>query len=121
MITYFHLICCKPQKKLLFNCNDLSKSWDQVGGSYHTCLVNGILGHLLKEHFPGIGLHVGMYELAWHWEHYHSKADMEDPLGRVYDNKAEQVKAELWVRLHYSIHYIQCTFLNSGQIDNGGI
>lgn len=70
-----------------------------MGGGNHSRLVNGILGLLCKEHFPGMVQHAGKYEPAFHFEHYYSAPDQQDTLGRVYNNKAERVKAELWVSL----------------------
>ena len=73
----------------------------------HTCVVNGILGLLCKEHFPGIVLHAGKEEPAWYFEHYYSAQDQVDSLNRVFDNKSERVKHELWVSL------LRTTLLNS--------
>ncbi|CAO2180939.1 unnamed protein product, partial [Urochloa humidicola] len=62
----------------------------------HTRLVNGILGLLCKEHFPGMVMHASKYEPAYTFQHYYSAEDQVDPLNRVFDNKAERVKHELW-------------------------
>jgi len=40
----------------------------------------------------------GRYEPAWTWEHYIAATnDQLDRNGRAFENKAERVKAELWV------------------------
>jgi hypothetical protein len=56
-----------------------------------------------------------MYDPAWTWAHYKKATDTIDRDDRCFDNKAEQVKAELWVclsRVHYSIHRNHWTFCN---------
>ena len=78
-----------------------------MGVGDHTRIVNGILGLLCKEHFPGMVLHAGKSKPAWYCEHYYSAEDQEDSLRRVFDNKAERVKHELWVSL------LLTTLLNS--------
>ncbi|KAF8711204.1 hypothetical protein HU200_029220 [Digitaria exilis] len=60
--------------------------------------------HLRPEHFPGMVQHAGKYEPAFHFEHYYSAPDQRDTLGRAYNNKAEWVKAELWVRADRNAH-----------------
>jgi len=54
---------------------------------------------LCRDHFPGL-VHIGgRYEPAWTWEHYAHAPDQLDRDGRCFDNKAERVKAELWVSI----------------------
>ena len=77
-----------------------------MGVGDHTRLVNGILGLLCREHFPGMVLHANVYEPALTFEHYYSAVDQRDPLDRVFDNVAERVKGELWVsRPHTTLLY----------------
>ena len=60
--------------------------------------VNGILGLLCREHFPGLVHYQGRYEPAWTWDHYiAANNDQLDRSGRAFENKAERVKGELWV------------------------
>ena len=60
--------------------------------------VNGILGLLCREHFPGLVHYQGRYEPAWMWDHYiAANNDQLDRSGRAFENKAERVKGELWV------------------------
>jgi hypothetical protein len=39
----------------------------------------------------------GVWEPAYTFEHYAAAPDAEDREGRVFSNKAERVKKELWV------------------------
>ena len=61
------------------------------GGS--AWLVNGILGLLCRQHFPGIVTYASKTEPAYSFDHYAVALDAE------YPNKAARVKAELWVSL----------------------
>nr|CAB3472403.1 unnamed protein product [Digitaria exilis] len=60
--------------------------------------------HLRPEHFPGMVQDAGKYEPTFHFKHYYSAPDQRDTLGRAYNNKAERVKAELWVRAERNAH-----------------
>lgn len=82
-----------------------------VGVGDHTRLVNGVLGLLCKEHFPGMVTHASKYEPAWYFEHYYSAEDQDDALNKSFDNKVERVKEELWVSL------LCTTVLNSSHPD----
>lgn len=64
--------------------------------SAHTRQVNGILGLLCREHFPDLVQYVGVTQLAYTFDHYVAAPDAKDRDGRVFNNKAERVKAELW-------------------------
>jgi hypothetical protein len=77
---------------ILIICLYLCRTWDLVlpGDSRR---INGILGALVREHFPGIVQYQGRNELAYTFSHY-AEADDDE-----YDNKAERVKAEFWVSL----------------------
>ena len=61
------------------------------GGSAR--LVNGILGLLCRQHFPGIITYASKMEPAYLFDHYVIASDAE------YPNKAARVKAEFWVSL----------------------
>ena len=56
-------------------------------------LVNGILGLLCRQHFPGIVTYASKMEQAYSFDHYTIATDAE------YPNKAARVKAEFWVSL----------------------
>jgi hypothetical protein len=60
---------------------------------------NGILGLLCREHFPGLVEYARMTGLAYTFDHYAAAPDVVDRDGREFNNKAEQVKQELWVSL----------------------
>jgi hypothetical protein len=60
-------------------------------------MVNGILGLLCRLHFPGLVQFAGREEPAYTWEHYIAFPDARDQDGRLFRNKAERVKGELWV------------------------
>ena len=61
------------------------------GGSAR--LVNGILGLLCRQHFPGIVTYASKTEPADSFDHYVIASDAE------YPNKAARVKVEFWVSL----------------------
>ena len=68
-----------------------------ASGVGHTRQVNGILGLLCKEHFPGLVEYAGVTGLAYSFDHYAAAPDAADQARRVFNNKAEWVKQELWV------------------------
>jgi hypothetical protein len=70
-----------------------------VAAGVHKRQVNGILGLLCREHFPSLVEYVRVLEPAYTWEHYIAIPDAQDRNGRVFANKAKQVKAKLWVSL----------------------
>ncbi|XP_062182028.1 uncharacterized protein LOC133886294 [Phragmites australis] len=75
---------------------DGEKNWLRVGEGDHSRHVNGILGLLIKEKFPGMVTLGGVTEPAYTWAHYAAAPDARDREGRVFPNRAERVKAELW-------------------------
>ena len=79
-------------KKLIFFLNHLCRNWVVVSGG-SARLVNGILGLLCRQHFPGIVTCASKMEPAYSFDHYTVATDAE------YPDKAAQVKAELWVSL----------------------
>jgi hypothetical protein len=77
----------------------LCRSWKIVesAGAAHRRSVNGILGLLCRDHFPGLVEYAGVVGPAYTFDHYTAAPDAEDRDGRVFNNKAERVKQELWV------------------------
>lgn len=73
--------------------NHLCRNWVFVQGGCGSRLVNGILGLLCREHFLGMVELSRKTESAYTYAHYVAATDRE------YGNKAEWVKAELWVSL----------------------
>jgi len=72
-------------------------NWAVLSGGAHKRKVNGILGLLCRQHFPGLVHYQGRYEPAWTWDHYiAANNDQLDRSGRAFENKAERVKGELW-------------------------
>jgi len=71
-----------------------------VQGS-QTRQVNGILGLLCREHYPGLVEYAGVTGPAYSFDHYAAAPDAVDRDGRVFNNKAERVKQELWVSAQY--------------------
>ena len=103
--VHFHFICWKSQYELTIYLNRLGRSWTVTEkGIAHDRKVNGILGLLYREMFLGLVTIGGKEEPAYTFDHYGACPDWEDPSGRVFGNKAERVKAELWVS-------IRCTTL----------
>ena len=70
-----------------------------ASGGGHTRQVNGILSLLFTEHFPGLVEYVGVTGPAYSFDDYAAAPDAADRARRVFNNKAEQVKQELWVSL----------------------
>lgn len=70
----------------------MCRTWDLVspGDSRN---VNGVLGALVRQQFPGVVEYHGRNEPAYTFGHYAEAEDDE------YGNKAERVKAEFWVSL----------------------
>ena len=77
----------------------MGRSWRKVSGGDHARHVNGILGLLIKKKFPGLVQFGGTIEPAYTWAHYAAILDTPDRDGRVFANKAQCVKAKLWVSL----------------------
>ena len=76
----------------------MGRNWTIVAsGGAHTRQVNGILGLLCKEHFPGLVEYARVTGSAYSFDHYAAAPDATDRARRVFNNKAEQVKQELWV------------------------
>ena len=77
----------------------MGRGWRKVDGGDHACHVNGILGLLIKEKFLGLVQFGGTIESAYTWAHYATVPDAPDRDGRVFADKTQRVKAELWVSL----------------------
>lgn len=77
----------------------------------HTRSVNGIIGLLRREHYPGLVEYAGVWGPAYTFDHYAVAPDAEDRDGRVFNNKVERVKQELWVSAQY-IAFIAHSFNN---------
>jgi hypothetical protein len=73
----------------------------QSAGAAHKRSVNSILGLLCREHFPGLVEYGGVTEPAYTFDHYAAASDAEDRDGRVFNDKTERVKQELWVSAKY--------------------
>jgi hypothetical protein len=58
-------------------------------------LINGILGLLCREHFPGLIDYMGQREPTYSFRHYECAPDRRDRDGRVFANKAIRVIEEL--------------------------
>jgi len=98
LLLPFHFLTRKSRYKLIFSLNHFCRSWTVLSGGAHKRKVNGILGLLCREHFPGLVHYQGRYEPAWTWDHYiAANNDQLDRSGRAFENKAERVKGELWV------------------------
>ena len=70
-----------------------------VSGRGGARLVNGILGLLCREHYPGLVEYAGKTEPAYTFDHYAAAADGTDLQGRQFPHMAARVKGELWVSL----------------------
>lgn len=90
-------------------------------GAAHSRKVNGILGLLCRELFPGLVTIGGREEPAYTFDHYVAAPDAEDREGRRFANKAERVKAELWVSICCTTLLNTSHSLNNLQIMTGYI
>jgi len=84
-----------------------------ASGAAHTHQVSGILGLLCREHFPGLVEYAGVTGPAYSFDHYVAAPDAEGRDSKAFNNKAEPVRAELWVSLPHSIwlnisHSLDC-------------
>ena len=77
----------------------MGRGWIQVSGGDHNRKVNGILGLLCRLNFPGLVQFHEELQPAYTWDHYVAALDAADRDGRVFPNKAERVKGELWVSI----------------------
>ena len=68
--------------------NHLGRGWRKVGRGDHARHVNGILGLLIKEKFPGLVWFGGTIKPAYTWAHYAVVPDTPDRDGRVFADKA---------------------------------
>ena len=85
-------------KKQIIFLNHLCRNCVVVSGG-SARLVNGILGLLCRQHFPSIITCASKTEPAYSFDHYAVAPDAADRARRVFNNKAERVKQELWVNL----------------------
>ena len=77
----------------------MGRGWRKVDGADHARHVNGILGLLIKEKFPGLVQFGETIKPAYTWAHYAAVPNAPNWDGRVFADKAQHVKAELWVSL----------------------
>ena len=104
---HFHFICFKFQLILTLCLNDFARSWTPPEGGCHKRKVNGILGILCKQHYPGMVLINERIEMADTFDHYAAQIDVQDRDGRRWRNKLERVINKLWVSLsHYIAQHI---------------
>jgi hypothetical protein len=89
--------------KLIHFVNHFCRGWkiESLGG--HNRLPNGILGVLTRLHYPGFVL-LGEGDarrevVVTSFDHYALMPDVQDPTGRVFQNKAVRVVSEFWVCL----------------------
>ena len=54
---------------------------------------------MCRLHFPGLVQFGEELQPAYTWDHYITALDAADRDGRVFSNKAERVKGELWVSI----------------------
>ena len=86
----------------------LCSGWKKAGastGKYRH--VNGVLGSLIKEHYPGMVTLPGegkVPEPACTWDHYKAYEDLGVANNIEFHNKAERVFAELWVIIKFPSH-----------------
>jgi hypothetical protein len=66
---------------------------------------NGILGLLCREHFPRIVKYGEVTGPTYSFDHYAVAPNVVVWDGKKFNNKAEQVKQELWVSLPHTIFF----------------
>ena len=77
----------------------MCRSWIKLSGGDHNRKVNDILGLLCRLNFPGLVQFREELQPAYTWDHYVATLDAADRDDRVFPNKAEGVKGELWVSI----------------------
>ena len=92
-----------------------------VSGGAHTRQVNGILGLLCKEHFPGLVEYARVTGPAYSFDNYAVAPDAADRDRRVFNNKVDHVKQELWVSLPHTTLLNTSHSLDILEIMNGYI
>jgi hypothetical protein len=70
---------------------------ENAGG--HGRNLNGIIGLLCREHYPGLVEYARVTDPAYTFDHYAVAPDAVDRDDREFNNKAERVKQELWASL----------------------
>ena len=107
--------------KLIICLNDLCRTLEiVVAGTAHKRLPAGILGLLLKVHYPGVMVIAGQADAAHTWEHYKAAPDAEDREGRFFNTKAGRVLNEIFVSVarttFYPIHHIHGILFSNNDI-----
>jgi hypothetical protein len=74
---------------------------ENVGG--HKRNTNGILGLLCWEHYHGLVEYTGVTDTTYSFDHYTVAPNAVDWDNREFNNKAAQVKQELWASLPRTI------------------
>lgn len=95
--------------------NHLDRTWETIIRGDHNRLPAGILGLLVRKHFPGMVRVGDSMEPAMTWDHYKRVPDVPDACGREFGTVADRVVGELWVSLrciilHSSIRRIHWIF-----------
>jgi hypothetical protein len=99
------LVLFKLTFKLIHFVNHFGRGWKIESPGGHNRLPNGILGVLVRLHYPGF-VWVGEGDarrevLVTSFDHYALMPDVQDPTGRVFPNKAVRVVSEFWVCFSY--------------------
>jgi hypothetical protein len=58
--------------------------------------INGTLGLLIRQHYPGMVTYAGVTSPPWTWDHFYATEDSE------FSTVAARIKAEFWVSLHHT-------------------
>jgi hypothetical protein len=87
----------------------------------HKCNANGILSLLCREHFPRIVEYIRVMGPAYSFDHYIVSIDAVARDGRKFNNKAKQVRQELWVSFSCTILFNTSYPLHILEIMNGYI
>ena len=77
----------------------MGRGWIKVSGGDHNRKVNDILDLLCRQNFPGLVQFHEELQPTYTWDHYVAALDAADRDDRVFPNKAERVKGELWVSI----------------------
>lgn len=101
----------------------LCSGWKKAGaseGKYRH--VNGVLGSLIKEHYPGMVTLPGegkVPEPARTWDHYKAYEDLGVANNIEFHNKAERVFAELWVIIKFPSHTASLLLYSTSIFEHG--
>jgi hypothetical protein len=69
------MTCLKSNWRLTILLNDSCSNWEVVFGTGQH--INGTLGLLIRQHYPGMVTYAEVTSSPWTWEHFYTAEDSE--------------------------------------------